>query len=312
MKHNKTISRLIFFISLTVISINARSQNFVVSTVTKLDIEGEYITYNKGEPFQTEVLDKIKISINVTSYPTSSNFEKHFKLLVKNQSIDCDGEYVLLEEKNFSFDNQNGNFSWVLDIENILVGCANCRLRETYLRVEIIPITKDVIHKIAGISNTCIATHNLEGFENTIEKQYEDEYLNGDWDGNGKGNIAVRRGNKIYMDYNYDGQHDKLQSYGWGNKEDEYLVGDWDGDGKDNIAVRRGNKIYMDYNYDGQHDKLQSYGWGNRENDYLVGDWDGDGKDNIAVRRRDKIYMDYNYDGQHDKLQSYGWGRYQE
>jgi len=64
------------------------------------------------------------------------------------------------------------------------------------------------------------------------------------------------------MDYNYDGQHDKLQSYGWGNRENDYLVGDWDGDGKDNIAVRRRDKIYMDYNYDGQHDKLQSYGWG--------------------------------------------------
>jgi hypothetical protein len=138
--------------------------------------------------------------------------------------------------------------------------------------------------------------------------QKEDQYLVGDWDGDGKDNIAVRRGNKILMDFNYDGSHDREQSYGNGNGEDQYLVGDWDGDGKDNIAVRRGNKILMDLNYDGSHDREQSYGGGNGEDQYLVGDWDGDGKDNIAVRRGNKILMDFNYDGSHDREQSYGGG----
>ena len=44
-----------------------------------------------------------------------------------------------------------------------------------------------------------------------------------------KDNIAVRRGNQIIMDYNFDGQGDKTFSYGNGSSEDQYLVGDWDG-----------------------------------------------------------------------------------
>ena len=136
----------------------------------------------------------------------------------------------------------------------------------------------------------------------------EDEYLAGDWDGNGKDNIAVRRGNRILMDYDYDNNHNFIQTYGNGNTEDEYLVGDWDGDGKDNIAVRRGNEILMDYDYDGNHNFIQTYGNGNAEDEYLVGDWDGDCKDNIAVRRGNSILMDFNFDGDPDLIQTYGNG----
>jgi murein DD-endopeptidase MepM/ murein hydrolase activator NlpD len=67
----------------------------------------------------------------------------------------------------------------------------------------------------------------------------EDQYLVGDWDGDGRDNIAVRRGNKILMDTNFDGGHNVLQGYGAGNAEAEYLSGDWDGDGRSNVAVRR-------------------------------------------------------------------------
>ena len=67
----------------------------------------------------------------------------------------------------------------------------------------------------------------------------EDEYLVGDWDGDGRDNIAVRRGNTIIMDFNYDGLGDLVQHYGEGGKEQQYLAGDWDGDGRANIAVRR-------------------------------------------------------------------------
>jgi hypothetical protein len=136
----------------------------------------------------------------------------------------------------------------------------------------------------------------------------EDQYLVGDWDGDRRSNLAVRRGNKILMDFNFDGSHDQEQGYGSGNSESQYLVGDWDGDGKDNIAVRRGNCVLMDFNFDGSHDREQCYGNGNSESQYLVGDWNGDGKDNIAVRRGNKILMDFNFDGSHDQEQGYGSG----
>ncbi len=134
----------------------------------------------------------------------------------------------------------------------------------------------------------------------------EDEYLVGDWDGDGKDNIAVRKGRRVIMDYNFDGRGDRRQEYGDGNKEDEYLVGDWDGDGKDNLAIRRGNMIIMDYNFDGNGDKRIRFGHGNNEDQYLVGDWDGDGKDNIAVRRGNEIIMDTNFDSHRDMAFKFG------
>jgi len=97
----------------------------------------------------------------------------------------------------------------------------------------------------------------------------EDEYLVGDWDGDGRDNIAVRRGNRILMDTDFDKTHNIEQSYGRLSAVDEYLVGDWDGDGRDNIAVRTGNKILMDTDFDKTHNLEQTYGIGNAEDEYL-------------------------------------------
>jgi hypothetical protein len=173
-------------------------------------------------------------------------------------------------------------------------------------------------------------------------------YLVGDWNGDTRDNLAVRRGSRVLLDHDFDGsldgekafgngdaeneylvgdwdgnKQDELavrrqglvvmatsasQGYGLGNDEDEYLVGDWDGDGRDNLAVRRGNCVLMDFNFDGSHDKEQCYGNGNADDEYLVGDWDGDGKDNLAIRSGKCVYMDFDFDGSHNRLQCYGIG----
>jgi len=133
-------------------------------------------------------------------------------------------------------------------------------------------------------------------------------YLVGDWNGNRTDNLAVRRGNRVLMDVNFDGLADFTQTYGSGNSEDQYLVGDWDGNGTDNLAVRRGNRILMDVNFDGLADFTQTYGSGNSEDQYLVGDWDGNRTDNLAVRRGNSVLMDFNFDGQADFTQIYGNG----
>ena len=132
----------------------------------------------------------------------------------------------------------------------------------------------------------------------------EDEYLFGDWDGNGTDDVAIRRGNQILMDTNADGQHDSDQRFG--NGDEEYLVGNWDGIGGDNIAIRRGNHILFETNGDGQHDSDQRFGNGDEE--YLVGNWDGIGGDNIAIRRGNHILFETNGDGQHDSDQRFGNG----
>lgn len=134
----------------------------------------------------------------------------------------------------------------------------------------------------------------------------EDEYLAGDWDGDGRVNLAVRRGNCVLMDSNFDGAQDAEQCFGASG--DVYLVGDWDGDGRDNLAVRRNNCVLMDTDFAGGHDVEQCFGDGASEAQYLVGDWNGDGRDNLAVRRNHCVLMDTDFAGGHDLEHCFGNG----
>ena len=111
-----------------------------------------------------------------------------------------------------------------------------------------------------GQGSRTLEADDAAGMNFRYPARSEDQYLVGDWNGDGKVNIAVRRGNCVLMDTNFDGAHDMEQHYGHGNGEDQYLVGDWDGDGQANLAVRRGNCVLMDTNFDGTHDKEQCYG----------------------------------------------------
>ncbi|NMO20622.1 hypothetical protein HPC49_24960 [Pyxidicoccus fallax] len=131
-------------------------------------------------------------------------------------------------------------------------------------------------------------------------------YLTGDWNGDGRDNLAVRRNHCVSMDTNFDGTADIQQCYGNGDS-DHYLVGDWNGDGRGNLAVRRGHCVYMDTNFDGAPEIQQCFGNGDSDH-YLVGDWDGDGRDNLAVRRGLCVYMDTNFDGAPEIQQCYGNG----
>jgi len=133
-----------------------------------------------------------------------------------------------------------------------------------------------------------------------------DLYTVGDWDGDGRDNLAVRRDDTVYMDTNFDGLAEIVQVYGTGHDEDAYLVGDWEGDGRDNLAVRRGATVLMDTNFDAVAELEQTYGDGASEDEYLVGDWNGDGEDDLAVRRGDTVYMDVTGDGLADIVQVYG------
>jgi len=142
------------------------------------------------------------------------------------------------------------------------------------------------------------------------DEVFEDEYLVGDWDGDGCDNLAVRRGDTILMDIDFDGQHDIEYRYGLGASEDQYLVGDWDGDGVDEIAVRRGNDILMDEDSDGAHDRVHRFGTGPGEDDYLVAETNNDplGFDDIVVRRRNDFIRDlWPWDGADDGKIRYGF-----
>lgn len=129
------------------------------------------------------------------------------------------------------------------------------------------------------------------------------QYLAGDFHPNPaikNSYLAVRHGNVLLMDTNYDNSHNLSQEYGAGNSEDQYLIGDWNADGRDNVGVRRGNQLLLDINYDGGHDIGYYYGAGAGESEYFVGDWDNNGTDNIGVRRGNQLLLDINNGGGHE------------
>lgn len=69
-----------------------------------------------------------------------------------------------------------------------------------------------------------------------------DELVSGDWDGDGYGGPAVRRGNTFYVRNNATtGIADFTFSFG--DPGGQVLVGDFNGDGKDTVAVRNGATV---------------------------------------------------------------------
>lgn len=116
-----------------------------------------------------------------------------------------------------------------------------------------------------------------------------DEAYFGDWDGDGKEGIAVKRGAIYYLKNTLStGSADKEIWYG--KPTDKVFFGDWNGDGSTDIVVRRGHYYYFKNSLNsGPADKMINFG---RDGDEVFfGDWDGDGKDTIAVRRGSTYYF---------------------
>ncbi|MHB8120317.1 MAG: C1 family peptidase [Methanothrix sp.] len=107
-----------------------------------------------------------------------------------------------------------------------------------------------------------------------------------------------------YLDYNNDGDADKVFNFGLNG--DTPVAGDWTGDGKDGIGVFRTGTWYLSYNKDGVVD--ETIGFGLNGDQPVVGDWNGEGKDSIGVFRPSTRtwYLDYNMDGVADKVFDFG------
>ena len=66
----------------------------------------------------------------------------------------------------------------------------------------------------------------------------DDVVLVGDWDGDLKDTLGVRRGNQYLLkNTTTTGYADIV--FGYGESTDEAFVGDFNGDGKDTIGIRR-------------------------------------------------------------------------
>ncbi|WP_210729274.1 MULTISPECIES: C39 family peptidase [Actinomyces] len=116
-----------------------------------------------------------------------------------------------------------------------------------------------------------------------------DTALVGDWNGDGKDTLAVRRGNYYFFSNRLVGGAADVVII-FGRATDQVLVGDWNGDGRDTLAVRRGNQYFiLNCLRGGVADTQITYG---RAGDQvLVGDWNGDGKDTLAIRRGKEYHV---------------------
>ncbi len=114
--------------------------------------------------------------------------------------------------------------------------------------------------------------------------------ISGDWDGDGKANLAVFRpgvnGGQSYFLYRPSSQAgvDFISIY-WGKDGDTPIFGDFDGDRKLDATIYRPSEstYYVRRSSDGSWFAQQ---WGIAANDAIfAGDFDGDGKSDFAVYR---------------------------
>jgi len=82
----------------------------------------------------------------------------------------------------------------------------------------------------------------------------------GDWNGDGKDSLAVRRGRTYHLRNALTGGPADV-TFEYGLSTDTTLVGDWNGDGIDTAAVRRGNVYYVSNGFTGgAADIVQAFG----------------------------------------------------
>jgi hypothetical protein len=133
-----------------------------------------------------------------------------------------------------------------------------------------------------------------------------DEILAGDWDGDGRDTLAVRRGNAFFLTNSTTGGYADA-TLTFGRAGDDVLVGDWDGDGNDSLAVHRGRSVYLRPDLD-PGSAVDVVNFGRESDSLLAGDWDGDGVDSFAVRRGN-VFLLFDSSGSAVPAAEYRFGR---
>jgi len=173
------------------------------------------------------------------------------------------------------------------------------------------------------------------------------DFMVGDWDHDGHGDLAVFHDGCLYPDVNHDGEQDgricpadpsadqyfvgswqpggpsqlawrrrncvyldtnPKQPLCYGDEPFELMVMDWDGDGRSDLGLRKGSCFDFDTDLDGVLDQPRyCYGNGAAEDQYLAGNWDGH-RGSVAVRQGATILIDVDHDGNADDARTYGKG----
>ena len=139
----------------------------------------------------------------------------------------------------------------------------------------------------------------------------------GDWNGDGKTEIGLKRDSSYYLDYNGNGKWDgsvtdRLNNMG--KPTDTGISGDWNHDGATEIGLRRGSAFYLDYSGNGKWDGATTdryYTMGQSTDLPVTGDWNRDGTTEIGVFRPSShgFYLDTSGNGAWgtgDTLYSFG------
>ncbi len=110
-----------------------------------------------------------------------------------------------------------------------------------------------------------------------------DTPLCGDWDGDGRDTIGVRRG-RTFLLRNQNTGGPAHHSFLFGRSGDLPVVGDWEGDGTDTVGVVRSAQWYLASTHSASS-PTRTFRYGSPTDVPIVGDWDGDDLDTIGVRR---------------------------
>ncbi|MDE1565411.1 5'-nucleotidase C-terminal domain-containing protein [Actinotignum sanguinis] len=158
----------------------------------------------------------------------------------------------------------------------------------------------------AAAGNRFIATNNWNSGAGSIDTGYGrsgEDFIYGDWDGDGVDSLGVVRGNQFLLTNGFSGNATEV--FAFGKAGDRVLVGDWNGDGRDTVAVVRGNTIYaVDSLRGGVADHVFTFG---RHGDtYLAGDFNGDGRDEVAVQRGNTFFVQDSLGGAASATFSFG------
>lgn len=133
-----------------------------------------------------------------------------------------------------------------------------------------------------------------------------DEVLVGDWNGDGKDTLAVRRGTTFYVNNDLAGGNASIK-FNYGRTGDRVIVGDWNGDGKDTFGVVRGTTFHLNNELKGGNATLK-FNYGRTGDEVHTGDWNGDGEDTITLRRGNTFHVNNELKGGNANIK-FNYGR---